>query len=57
MNHKTTVREVGEGGMQAVCSCGWSSPVFGLDKNTGTMDPLQNAMDARDLHEWDVSLS
>ena len=27
MDHHTTIREVGEGGVQAVCSCGWRSPV------------------------------
>lgn len=44
-------QDVAEGGVQAVCSCGWRSPVFGADKTTGTMDPLQRAADARDLHE------
>lgn len=56
MDHHTTIRDVGEGAVQAVCSCGWRSPVFGADKTGGTMDPLQQATDARDLHEWDVSL-
>ena len=56
MDHHTTVRSVGEGGVQAVCSCGWSSPVFGADKSTGTMDPLQEATDAGDMHEWDASI-
>ncbi len=56
MDHHTTVQEVGEGGVQAVCSCGWRSPVFGAGKTTGTMDPLQQAADARDLHEWDASI-
>jgi hypothetical protein len=56
MNHRTTIQELGEGCLRAVCSCGWRSPVFGADKTTGTMDPLQQAMDARDLHEWDASL-
>jgi hypothetical protein len=46
----------GRGCLRAVCSCGWQSPVFGADKTTGTMDPLQQASDARDLHEWDASL-
>ncbi len=41
---------------QAVCSCGWRSPVFGADKTTGTMDPLQHATEAADLHEWEMSL-
>ena len=56
MDHHTTVRSVGEGGAQAVCSCGWRSPVFGADKVTGTMDPLQEATDAGDMHEWDASI-
>ena len=56
MHHHTTVHEVGEGGVQAVCSCGWRSPVFGADKTAGTMDPLQRAADAGDLHEWEMSL-
>jgi hypothetical protein len=47
---------VGEGGVQAVCSCGWRSPVFGADKAAGTMDPWQHAADAGDLHEWEMSL-
>jgi hypothetical protein len=42
--------------VQALCSCGWRSPVFGEDKTTGTMDPLQQAMDAGDLHEWEMSM-
>jgi hypothetical protein len=45
-----------EGAVQAVCSCGWRSALFGTDKTTGTMDPLQQAKDAADLHEWDASL-
>jgi hypothetical protein len=57
VNHHTTVQELGEGCVQAACSCGWRSPVFGADKTTGTMDPLQQAMDARDLHEWDASMA
>ena len=56
MKHSTVIEELGEGRAQAVCSCGWRSPVFGDDKSMGTMDPLQQATDARDLHEWDVSL-
>jgi hypothetical protein len=56
LKHHTTVQQVGEGGAQAVCSCGWRSPVFGADKH-GAMDPLQEAADAGDLHEWDVSIS
>ena len=56
MDHHTTIDEVDEGGMQAVCSCGWRSAVFGADKTTGTMDPLQRAAEAGDLHEWEMSL-
>jgi hypothetical protein len=44
VDHHTTIDEVGEGGMQAVCSCGWRSAVFGADKTTGTMDPLRPAV-------------
>ena len=32
VDHHTTIDEVGEGGAQAVCSCGWRSPVFGAGK-------------------------
>lgn len=56
MDHHTTIHEEGEGSVQAVCSCGWRSPVFGADKTAGTMDPLQRAADAGDLHEWEMSL-
>ena len=56
MDHHTTTHEVGEGGVQAVCSCGWRSQVFGTDKTGGTMDPLQRAAEAGDLHEWEMSL-
>jgi hypothetical protein len=56
VDHHARVEEMGEGACQAVCSCGWRSQVFGADKTTGTMDPLQQATDARDLHLWDVSL-
>jgi hypothetical protein len=57
VDHHTTVHEMGECCVQAVCSCGWRSAVFGADKTTGTMDPLQQAVDAGDLHEWDASIS
>jgi hypothetical protein len=30
--------------------------VFGADKAAGTMDPLQHAAEADDLHEWEMSL-
>lgn len=56
MDHHATIEEVREGCAQAVCSCGWRSPVFGADKKTGTMDALQRATEARDLHEWEMSL-
>jgi hypothetical protein len=56
VEHHTTIDEMGEGSVQAVCSCGWRSPVFGTGKTAGTMDPLQRAADAGDLHEWEMSL-
>ena len=56
MEHCTTIQQLGEGAVQAVCSCGWRSPVFGSDKVAGTMDPLQHAAEAADLHEWEMSL-
>ena len=56
MDHHTTIDQAGEGGAQAVCSCGWRSPVFGADKTAGTMDPLQRAAEAGDLHQWEMSL-
>lgn len=56
MRHHTSIREKDEGAAQAYCSCGWESPIFGREKKTGTMDALQEAKDAADLHEWDASL-
>jgi len=56
VDHATTILELGEGAVQAVCSCGWRGPVFGAGKATGTMDPLQQATEAADLHEWEMSL-
>jgi hypothetical protein len=56
VDHHITIDEQGEGGAQAVCSCGWRSPVFGTGKTDGTMDPLQRATDAGDLHQWEMSL-
>jgi hypothetical protein len=41
VEHHTSIHEVGEGGVQAVCFCGWRSAVFGADKTAATMDPLQ----------------
>jgi hypothetical protein len=57
MNHRMTINELGEGTTQAVCSCGWRSERFGVEKDTGTMDALQRAKDAADLHEWDAGMS
>jgi hypothetical protein len=56
VEHHTTIHEAGEGGAQAACSCGWRSPVSGTGKTAGTMDSLQRAADAGDLHEWEMSL-
>jgi len=56
VDHHITVNDVAEGGAQAACSCGWRSPVFGTDKASGTMDPLQRAAEAGDMHEWEMSL-
>jgi hypothetical protein len=56
VHHSTTIQQLAEGAVQAVCSCGWRSPVFGADKTTGTMDPLEHATEAADLHEWEMSL-
>jgi hypothetical protein len=56
VQHSATIQQLAEGAVQAVCSCGWRSPVFGASKATGTMDPLQQATEAADLHEWEMSL-
>jgi hypothetical protein len=56
VHHFTTIQQLAEGAVQAVCSCGRRSPVFGADKTAGTMDPLQHATEAADLHEWEMSL-
>ena len=56
LSHVTRIVDLGEGVAQAVCECGWSSPRFGADKRLGTMDALQAAEDAADLHQWDRSL-
>ena len=55
MEHHTTIYEAGKGGAQAACSCGWRSPVSGTGKTAGTMDSLQRAAEAGDLHEWEMS--
>jgi len=57
MQHCRTITQLDEGAVQAVCSCGWRSPVFGTEKTGRTMDPLQQASEAADLHEWEVDLS
>ena len=54
--HFTAILERGEGRVQASCSCGWRSAIFGADKRLGAMDALQQAADTVDLHEWDSSL-
>jgi len=40
-----------------VCTCGWRSDRYGEGKQAGTMDALQQARDAADLHEWEAALS
>jgi hypothetical protein len=55
--HTTRVVGLGEGIAQAVCDCGWTSPRFGEEKRLGTMDALQAAKDAADVHAWDTSLA
>ena len=55
--HDTRVIGLGEGIAQAVCVCGWASRRFGQDKHGGTMDALQAAEDAADLHQWECSLN
>jgi hypothetical protein len=56
MKHDVTIVQLGEGAARAVCSCGWQSPLFGTVKKSGTMDALQQAADAGDVHQWDASL-
>ena len=56
MEHRTTIVELGEGMTQVGCSCGWRSERYGLDRDVGTMDALQQAKDAADLHEWDATM-
>src|SRR5664280_1641314 len=55
-DHRTAILERGEGRVQASCSCGWRSAIFGADRRLGAMDALQQAADAVDLHGWDASL-
>jgi len=55
--HRRTLIKSAEGSVQAVCSCGWRSAVLGEDKSTGTMDPLQRAIEAADLQDWETELS
>ena len=54
--HSTSVVGLGEGVARAECDCGWRSPPFGREKRLGTMDALQRARDAADIHEWESSL-
>jgi hypothetical protein len=54
--HHTRLLEFDEGTTQVVCDCGWHSAPFGRDKRLGTMDALQQAQDASDIHEWESSL-
>jgi len=56
VDHRIIIDEVGEGGAQAACACGWRSPVYGTDKTSGTMDPLERAAEAGDIHVWETSL-
>ena len=56
MNHHVSIVETGQGRVHAACSCGWRSPSFGADKSGGTIDALQHAVDAGDLHQWEASL-
>ena len=56
-SHETRIIGLGEGIAQAVCDCGWESPRFGADKRLGTMDALQAATEAADLHQWERSVS
>ena len=54
--HRISILRLEEGCAQATCACGLRSPVFGEDKTIGTMDPLQQAVEAGDLHEWEMSM-
>lgn len=56
MRHEVTIVTAGEGQTVARCSCGWCSERFGAEKKGGTMDALQRARDAGDLHQWDADL-
>ncbi len=56
MGHRVSIVETGQGRVQAVCSWGWRSLIFGADKTGGTMDALQRGVDAGDLHQWGASL-
>jgi hypothetical protein len=57
VQHEVEVHLLEEGAVQAVCVCGWRSEIFGQTKVTGTMDPLEQARDAGDLHVWEQQLS
>jgi hypothetical protein len=57
MQHDITIDTLAEGQAQAACSCGWHSERFGAGKDAGTMDALQQARDAGDLHQWEAALT
>lgn len=56
MRHEITIATLAGGQTQARCSCEWRSERFGGDKQSGTMDALQQARDAGDLHQWDIDM-
>jgi hypothetical protein len=56
MRHDIVIDTLAEGQTQGRCSCGWRCERFGADKRIGTMDALQQARDAGDLHQWDATL-
>jgi len=56
MEHRTTIVELSEGRTQAVCSADGAVLSSAPDKSVGTMDALQQAAEARDLHEWDQAM-
>jgi hypothetical protein len=55
--YRRSERLIAEPGGLAGCRGGSAlSPVYGADKTTGMMDPLQQATNAGDLHQWEMSL-
>lgn len=56
MPHEITIATLAEGQAEAQCTCGWRSERFGTAKRTGTMDALEQARDAGDLHQWEADL-